>query len=527
MRSVRAPFTAVLLTASLLAAQGPPDVDPAELLAEANRRFERGDFRGAAQVLEVILLSDPDEFDILFRLARAYHETGEAERFHAILRRMLAIDPGRAEIYLLLGRRLQKEGNFRDAEAAYRRALDLSADSVEALAGLAEVCLALGFHDEGIGYLRQIVERYPDNVPFLWLLARSLDDPAEEAALYGRILQASPRDDELARGRLNLLEARKDRPFFQVSALGKPQSVRLFFTPGTTSKAQFVDREEFPQGGGAYKRRATPNTPYIRVRINGAGPYRFLVDTGTQGIHVSSSVAKRLGLESFGTSRFEGLGLASTLYGEIVFLDSLRMDEVEIRNVPAETVDLVGIADGILNPAVLHGLRVQLLNSRRQLVLSGWPEPGEEDPLRLRADSRRSGPVAVPFLSFHGHMVMRVEIQGLAANALLDTGAESTILDLGLVERLPVLQAFDIAGYGVALEGITGEVLEAKVVREAQLVIAGKNLRITNLFAADLRRLANFYGPEIHAIIGMKHLRQFDMTFDFRDNQVFFQRILR
>ena len=210
-----------------------------------------------------------------------------------------------------------------------------------------------------------------------------------------------------------------------------------------------------------------------------------------------------------------------------MFLDTFMMYSVEVRNIPAETIDLVGIGDGILNPAVLRDVRVQLLNSRRALALSRWPEPGENDPLRPRADARRDQPVTVPFLSFHGHMVIRIEIQGMVANALLDTGAESTILDLALIERLPALQSFDVSGYGVTLEGITGEVVEARVVREAQLVIASKNIRVTNLFAADLRRLANFYGPEIHAIIGMRQLRQFDITFDFRENEATFQRILR
>jgi predicted aspartyl protease len=123
-------------------------------------------------------------------------------------------------------------------------------------------------------------------------------------------------------------------------------------------------------------------------------------------------------------------------------------------------------------------------------------------------------------------MVIRVEIQGLTSNALIDTGAESTVLDTSLVERLSSLESYDAASYGVSLEGITGEVVEARVVREAQLVVANRNLRITNLFAADLRRLANFYGPEIHAILGMRQLREFDLTFDFRNNDVIFQQIL-
>lgn len=526
MKIIPALLASILIVAPIAAAQDPPDLDLEKLLAEANRRFERGDFRGAAQALEVILRDDSSDFDLRFRLARAYHEMGDSTGFHRTIRELLAMDPSRIEVTLLMGRRLQKEGSFAEAEDAYRRALVATPGNVEALTGLAEVCLAQGYKEEGLGYLRKVVQLYPDNIPLLWMLARSVGDRKEEASYYARILEASPEGDALALGRLNLLQAGEERSFFEVVGLQKPESVRLFFTPGTTSKAQFVDRDD-TGGQAGFRRQATPNTPYIRVRVNGAGPFKMLVDTGTQGIHVSQALAKKLGLRSYGTSRFEGLGVSDMVYGEIVLLDSLKMDDVEVHNIPAETIDLVGIGDGILNPAALRDVRVQLLHSRRQLTLSRQPKPGEEDPLRPRADARRDEPVTERFLSFHGHMVIRVEIQGMVANALLDTGAESTILDLGFVERIPTLQAFDVSGYGVSLEGITGEVLDARVVREAQLVIANKNLQITNLFAADLRRLANFYGPDIHAIIGMRQLRLFDMTFDFEKNEVTFQRILR
>ena len=496
-------------------------------LAEGNRRFEGGDFAGAAQRFERILQDGPQSYDILFRLARAYHELGDSERFQPLVRRLLGLDASRPEAYLLIGRRAQKDGTFPDAEAAYRRSLELDPDNADALTGLAEVCLAQGFLDQALSYLDRLLAVYPDSIPLLWLAARSVREPARQRQLYSRILAATPGGDSLAEGRLSLLEQWQEKPFFHVEGLEKPEKVRLYFTPGKISRAQFVAQDGLMGAQGAHRRRATPNTPYIRVKVNGTGPHKFLLDTGTQGIHISRALARKLELPSHGTSRFEGLGLGDTVYGEIVFLESLQLDGVLVKNIPAETIDLVGIGDGILNPAALRDVRVHLFNSRRSLVLSRHPEPGEEDPLRPRADARRDAPVTLPFLSFHGHMVIRVEIEGMVANALIDTGAESSILDLSVLERIPRLESFDVAGYGVTLEGITGQVLEARVVREAQLTIAGKNLRTTNMFAADLRRLTNFYGPRIDAILGMNQLKLFDIMFDFRKNEVTFQRIVR
>jgi Tfp pilus assembly protein PilF len=506
------------------------EVPLGDRLADANRRFERGDYQGAAEGFEAFLDSAPERYEVLYKLARSYHEIDDSSRFETALRRLLALEPVRADAFALMGRRYQWEGRFPDAETAYRRALELSPDDVEALSGLADVCLAHGDRAEGLGYLERIVSEHPDSVPYLWMLARSSEDRERQEELYRQILAVSPEEDVVARGRLALLEARGERRFLQVEGLDKPRRIRLFYTPTRRagSKASFKFQEESTGAVEGWARRvATPNTPYIRARVNGEGPYKFILDTGTQGVHISRALARSLDLESYGKSRFEGLGGGSVLFGEVVFLDSLEMGEVTVRNIPAEAINLIGIGDGILNPAVMRDVRVQLENSRRSLRLSRWPEPGEEDPILLKADHRVGQPVTLPFLSFHGHTVIRMEIQGLTTNALLDTGAESTVLDLSILDQVPALVSHPVQGYGVTLQGLTGELLDARVVKDVQLMLAGQNFRVTDMFAANLRRMTNFYGPEIHAVLGMRQLRNFDMTFDYRRHRVTFQRVLR
>ncbi len=518
---------AVIGIGGLLPAFGAGVVDP---LVDANRRFERGDFRGAAAAYEKFLASFPEQVEILHKLARSYHELDNSPEFEKIMRRLLALDSTRPEPFVLRGRRLQWQGLFTEAEKAYRRALELDANSVEALSGLADVCLAHGDQEQGVAYLERIVQRHPKNTPFLWMLARSSEEPKRQAELYRQILAASPEGDVVAQGRLALLEARAGGEFMVIEGLEEPERIRLFYTPAKRRRGKsFFTFQQDSRGAveGWARRVATPNTPYVKVRVNGEGPFKFLLDTGTQGIHVSRRLAERLGLVSYGKSRFEGLGGGSVLYGEIVFLESMALDKVLVKNIPAEAIDLIGIGDGILNPAIFKGLRVQIENSRRALRLSRWPAPGEEDPIRLESSRRLGPPVTLPFLSFHGHMVIQVEIQGLVSNALLDTGAENTVLDLSVLEEIPALEAYPLSGYGITLQGLTGELLDAQVVRDVQLVLAGQNFRVTNLFAADLRRMTNFYGPEIHAVLGMRQLQHFDITFDYRNHRATFQRIRR
>jgi predicted aspartyl protease len=521
---------AIMAVAAGAATAAPQEQHLVDLLADANRRFEQGDFRGAADGYELFLVDSPEHYEILYKLARSYHELDEQAEFDQAIRRVLALGAERPQPFVLMGRRFQWDGRFPDAERAYRKALELDPESIDALAGLADVCLARGNRQEGLGYLEQIVQGHPENVPYLWMLARSSQDRQRQAELYRQILKFSPHGDVVAKGRLALLDARSQRKFLHIEGLNRPQRIRLFYTPADSKKRKEGFRfHEESRGAveGWALRVATPNTPYVRLHVNGMGPYKFLLDTGTQGVHVSRVLAKKLGLESFGQSRFEGLGGASILYGQIVFLDSLQLGKVKVRNVPAEAIDLVGIGDGIINPAILRDVRVQIENSRRSLRLSRWPEEGEEDPIRLEASHRVGEPVTMPFLSFHGHTIIRVELQGLVSNALLDTGAENTVLDLSVLEAIPALHASPVSGYGVTLQGLTGALLDAQVVQDIQIVLAGHNFRVIDLFAADLRRMTNFYGPEIHAVLGMEQLRHFDITFDYRRNEITFQRNLR
>ena len=170
----------------------PQEQSLTDLLADANRRFEQGDFRGAEDGFEMFLASTPEHYEILYKLARSYHELDEQAGFDQAIRRVLALSPQRAQPFVLMGRRFQWEGRFPDAEKAYRRALELNPESIDALAGLADVCLAHGERQEGLGYLEQIVAGHPDNVPFLWMLARSSPDRQRQAELYRQIFRAAP-----------------------------------------------------------------------------------------------------------------------------------------------------------------------------------------------------------------------------------------------------------------------------------------------------------------------------------------------
>ena len=71
--------------------------------------------------------------------------------------------PGEADYYVGLGKALDYKGKPRQAEAAYRSALDLKPDHHEGLERLAHNLYAHGKYDDAINTWQKLVERDPNN----------------------------------------------------------------------------------------------------------------------------------------------------------------------------------------------------------------------------------------------------------------------------------------------------------------------------------------------------------------------------
>jgi hypothetical protein len=78
----------------------------------------------------------------------------------------------------------------------------------------------------------------------------------------------------------------------------KRLSLALAFCLGLTSFAQADDPPPKGQGIGVPYRRTDTQHILVRAKINGKGPYNFILDTGAPIMFVSTAVGKKLGLES-------------------------------------------------------------------------------------------------------------------------------------------------------------------------------------------------------------------------------------
>jgi len=148
------------------------------------------------------------------------------------------------------------------------------------------------------------------------------------------------------------------------------------------------------------------------VYLNGAGPFRMLVDTGNASSMVRPEIARRLSLKpAYSVEMASGGGvrrLAAAILDEVragAVYD--RAVEVMIGNVPQAGVD------GVLGDSWLVRHDYLLDYRNRRMVLDG-PAAGTG--------------IRVPLRSTDGRPAVSVAIDGRAADLVVDSGASSLIL---------------------------------------------------------------------------------------------------
>lgn len=91
---------------------------------------------------------------------------------------------------------------------------------------------------------------------------------------------------------------------------------------------------------------ANPERPIITVKgeINGKGPFNFIFDTGASLTIVEKQTAKKLGLDNKALTTREGLGAGGAVLSSIINIESLKVDNIEAKNLQVGIIDLSSIA---------------------------------------------------------------------------------------------------------------------------------------------------------------------------------------
>jgi len=234
--------------------------------------------------------------------------------------------------------------------------------------------------------------------------------------------------------------------------------------------------------------------PYVAVMMNGHGPYRFLIDTGTgtQAI-VSPELVRELGIPTVGHARLSDPSMQGEQRSEMVWIDSLKIGSVEFDEVQA----------------VEHGLFHEEENCQGVLGFPLFEDylltldyPGRRMILRSGTLAEEADGTVLPFRVSEGVPIAKVQIDDLSVDAQIDSGGTGLSLPEAMAARVKFQSApvdFGIAESLTTLFFLKAARLQADV-RFGPYVYRNAFVEINSAF------------PVVN--IGSTPLKNFAITFD-------------
>jgi predicted aspartyl protease len=249
----------------------------------------------------------------------------------------------------------------------------------------------------------------------------------------------------------------------------------------------------------------------VPVRVSGYGPFRFLVDTGSDRTAISRQLAGRLGLTSAGNAAVHSITGVTTVSTADLPSVQLTRKPVKVKGAPLlEGVDIG--ADGIIGVDSLRSQSV-LFDFEKQ-TLSIVPAAratfrGEPDTIVIEA-ARRNGRLIMTDASADGHSV----------NVVIDTGAELSIGNDALRRQL-VQDGLTGPTQQVQMLSVTGALLTGDVMFVRELNIGGLTLRNLAVVFADAHSFKELkLDREPALLLGMNAIRAFKkVSIDFANRK--------
>ncbi|MEP5936688.1 MAG: retroviral-like aspartic protease family protein [Erythrobacter sp.] len=247
----------------------------------------------------------------------------------------------------------------------------------------------------------------------------------------------------------------------------------------------------------------------VPVTIDGSGPYDFMIDTGSQATVVTHEINEALGLESLGMATL--VGMASRRSVQLVELDSLEVGERTFHNLAAPVLERNHIgADGIIGLDSLQDLRV-MIDFRNDTIAvadveSDFDRKGFEIVVRAR---HKLGQL----------LITDATIEGVRTTVIIDTGAQASLGNLALRDRLRAKRAQDVVTTDVNGVSLMGKMSYARTFTIQNITV--RDLPITYADAPAFAALG--LGDEPVLSLGMQHLKMFDrVAIDFSKQRILF-----
>jgi tetratricopeptide (TPR) repeat protein len=473
-----------------------------KLFREGKKAFREGHYDTAAKLYQQLTKLDNSDVQAHLQAAYSFLKNHDFQAGFDHANEVLKFHPGSARAYAIAGAALLRSGFVTEAVFSINQAFKLDPKEPLAFGTAAEVDYYEGRAKESIGKAVRAHELDPNEPDYLMTIARAssrLEMFEQAAAAYERFLAVAPINDKERRERITgLIQFYRQLAGIEVHELSGPTTAEVPFQLGN-------DRR-----------------PYIRLKINGRDA-TFVIDTGSGFTVISKEAAKRFKVSEIARGgRSQGVGGSgkfSIVYG---LIKSMEFSTMKMRSIPCFIRPFHGDrdserelqADGFIGLSILSHVLTEL--------------DYQDNVIRLNQETKRglpvvaqSGTTVVPFRTTQNGLIsVETELDGKnRINAILDSGASSTVISVAAVERLRMHEQI--------IKGQTTRVIGAGGISDNVELLHIRNCRVADLRQDNVRALVLDFdainetaGFEQSGILGGDFLRHFSITIDFVRAQV-------
>jgi predicted aspartyl protease/Tfp pilus assembly protein PilF len=495
-------IAALVLLAVLSVALG-GDVAAATSHDDGYKALRNGDYEAAVKIFLDEIKSNPADVAAHNGAALAYLKLQRSRPCFEQALAAVKLDSSNARAHALCGLALLRSGYFPQAISELNAAINSNPKEVFAWEGLAEIDYYENRPKDArqkSSYASSLDSREPEPLITLARACSRLEMFAEAADAYERFLIVAPKTDA----------ERKDRIRGLINFYRRLSGLHLHVVTG-------------PKYADIPFRLGPDRRPYITVQLNGHDA-TFVLDTGSGFTVISEETASKFGIAPVakgGTSQgVGGNGKFPIVYG---LISSLKLGPEKLEDVPcfirhfhnAANPDPTERADGFIGLSVLSNF-VTGLNYKDQDV---WLARSPEDIIPENVASPNA--TEIPFrVTQNGLISIETRIDDTNdINAILDSGASSTVISAEAVSRLKMSDDI-IKGETVQVIGAAGVSDNVELLMIHDCKVAGlqqKNLRALIL---DFGAINETSGFEQSGILGGDFLRHYRVTIDFTRGRI-------
>jgi tetratricopeptide (TPR) repeat protein/predicted aspartyl protease len=468
------------------------------LLKQGEKFVRRGEYIEAEKVYKRAVEINPAHSGAKLKLASVYLKQRRLSEAYDLSFLVAKAEPSNSNAFAVLGATLLSAGRFPEARKIFLNALRLNKKEALAWAGYG----MLDFYEnrilDSLSSLREAVFYDSDQPDYYFALAQvsaRAEQYKEAADAYNRFLFVSRSTDDDRRARIKGL-------INFLRFLGQKKT--LYVTAGEAETSVPI--------------QVIGNRPVIELRVNDRKQaLRFVLDTGSGISVISDQTAKKLGIEPITRGGYAkgigGDGRFEIVYG---FLKEVEIGDVGIKNVPVyirkfhSTGDQV---DGYIGLSLISKFLTTI--DYGALTFSLTKKAAD---IASNAES-----ISLPLrLTSSGFLSGEVQLEGIQEplNFIVDTGASISVIS-DTVANTDGISSFvkheKMRVVGSA--GITDDVPSFLLPR----VSFGSHSRNSiTAIALDLDTINEASGFEQAGILGGNFLRNYRMTFDFKNSKVTF-----